>query len=223
MAYQHIKLPSGGDKIRVRKDFSLEVPDRPIIPYIEGDGTGVDITPVMIKVVDAAVAKAYGGKRKIAWQEVLAGQKAFDRTGTWLPDDGSVSHTRACSGRRNSKIPPASLTSACSPSPASASLASDGVAPASSGTRTSTSRRTRRATIAGAEPRRPANTSTRFVPGASGTVAVKWPPLTATGRPSTFTAAARGETLPLTTADESRNSAMSDGEAIRTARVSMPS
>ena len=67
MAYQHIKVPAGGEKIRVRKDFSLEVPERPIIPYIEGDGTGVDITPVMLKVVDAAVQKAYGGKKKIVW------------------------------------------------------------------------------------------------------------------------------------------------------------
>src|SRR5207302_363057 len=67
MAYHHIKVPSGGEKLRVRKDFSLEVPDRPIIPYIEGDGTGIDITPVMLKVVDAAVQKAYGGKKKIDW------------------------------------------------------------------------------------------------------------------------------------------------------------
>ena len=64
--FQHIKIPAGGEKITVNADFSLNVPDQPIIPYIEGDGTGVDITPVMIKVVDAAVAKAYGGKRKIA-------------------------------------------------------------------------------------------------------------------------------------------------------------
>ena len=63
MAYKHIKVPSSGEKIKVNKDFSLSVPDTPIIPYIEGDGTGVDITPVMIKVVDAAVKKAYGAKR----------------------------------------------------------------------------------------------------------------------------------------------------------------
>jgi hypothetical protein len=62
--YQHIKVPSQGQKITVNKDFSLNVPDQPIVPYIEGDGTGIDITPVMIKVVDAAVAKAYGGRRK---------------------------------------------------------------------------------------------------------------------------------------------------------------
>ena len=63
--YQHIKVPAQGEKIRVNADMSLSVPDQPIIPYIEGDGTGFDITPVMLKVVDAAVAKAYGGKRKI--------------------------------------------------------------------------------------------------------------------------------------------------------------
>ena len=79
MAYQHIKVPSGGEKIKVSKDFSLSVPDNPIIPYIEGDGTGVDITPVMLKVVDAAVKKAYGGKRRIAWTEVYAGDKALAR------------------------------------------------------------------------------------------------------------------------------------------------
>ncbi len=83
---QHVKIPAGGTKITVNKDFSLNVPDNPIIPYIEGDGTGLDITPVMLKVVDAAVAKAYGGKRRIEWKEVLAGEKAFNQTGNWLPD-----------------------------------------------------------------------------------------------------------------------------------------
>ncbi len=76
MAYQHIKIPAGGAKIQVNKDFSLSVPDQPIIPYIQGDGTGVDITPVMLKVVDAAVKKAYGGKRRIVWMEMFAGEKA---------------------------------------------------------------------------------------------------------------------------------------------------
>ena len=71
--YQHIKVPADGQKITVNADFSLNVPDTPIIPYLEGDGTGVDITPVMIKVVDAAVAKSYGGKRKISWMEIFAG------------------------------------------------------------------------------------------------------------------------------------------------------
>src|ERR1051325_4496666 len=89
MAYQHIKIPAGGDKIRVRKDFSLEVPDKPIIPYIEGDGTGVDITPVMMKVVDAAVAKAYGGAKKISWMEIYAGEKSTTVYGpdVWLPEE----------------------------------------------------------------------------------------------------------------------------------------
>jgi isocitrate dehydrogenase len=89
MAYQHIKLPPGGEKIRVRGDFSLEVPDRPIIPFIEGDGTGVDITPVMLKVVDAAVQKAYGGKKKIVWMEMYAGEKSCRIYGenVWLPEE----------------------------------------------------------------------------------------------------------------------------------------
>ncbi|HUL66463.1 MAG TPA: NADP-dependent isocitrate dehydrogenase [Burkholderiaceae bacterium] len=87
--YQHIKVPSKGEKISVNKDFSLNVPDQPIIPYIEGDGTGIDITPVMIKVVDAAVAKAYGGKRKIVWMEIYAGEKSTRIYGpdVWLPDE----------------------------------------------------------------------------------------------------------------------------------------
>ncbi|RKU02502.1 NADP-dependent isocitrate dehydrogenase [Burkholderia sp. Nafp2/4-1b] len=89
MPYQHIKVPEGGDKITVNKDFSLNVSDQPIIPYIEGDGTGFDITPVMIKVVDAAVASAYKGKRKIHWMEIFAGEKATKVYGpdVWLPDE----------------------------------------------------------------------------------------------------------------------------------------
>ena len=85
--YQHIKIPSAGEKIKVNSDFSLQVPDHPIIPYIEGDGTGLDITPVMIKVVDAAVAKAYGGKKKIHWMEIYAGEKSTRVYGpdVWLP------------------------------------------------------------------------------------------------------------------------------------------
>ncbi len=87
--YQHVKVPSGGARITVNPDFSINVPDHPIIPYIEGDGTGVDITPVMIKVVDAAVAKAYGGKRKIHWMEIYAGEKSTRVYGhdVWLPDE----------------------------------------------------------------------------------------------------------------------------------------
>ncbi|MCD8504503.1 MAG: NADP-dependent isocitrate dehydrogenase [Burkholderiaceae bacterium] len=89
MSYQHIKVPSAGQKITVNADFSLNVPDEPIIPYIEGDGTGMDITPVMLKVVDAAVAKAYGGKRKIHWMEVYAGEKSTQVYGpdVWLPEE----------------------------------------------------------------------------------------------------------------------------------------
>jgi len=87
--YQHVKVPSGGAKITVNSDFSLNVPDNPIIPYIEGDGTGVDITPVMIKVVDAAVQNAYGGKRRIHWMECFAGEKSTKVYGpdVWLPDE----------------------------------------------------------------------------------------------------------------------------------------
>jgi isocitrate dehydrogenase len=87
--YQHIKVPTTGAKITVNKDFTLNVPDQPIIPYIEGDGTGVDITPVMIKVVDAAVAAAYGGKRKIVWMEMYAGEKSCKVYGenVWLPEE----------------------------------------------------------------------------------------------------------------------------------------
>jgi isocitrate dehydrogenase len=89
MAYQHIKIPSGGEKIKVNKDFSLSVPNNPVIPYIEGDGTGVDITPVMLKVVDAAVNKAYGGKKKIVWMEMFAGEKSCKIYGenVWLPEE----------------------------------------------------------------------------------------------------------------------------------------
>ncbi len=87
--YQHITVPEGGQKISVNADFSLSVPEQPIIPFIEGDGTGADITPVMIKVVDAAVAKAYGGKKKIRWMEVFAGEKSTKVYGpdVWLPPE----------------------------------------------------------------------------------------------------------------------------------------
>lgn len=89
MGYKKIQVPAVGDKITVNADHSLNVPDNPIIPFIEGDGIGVDISPVMIKVVDAAVNKAYGGKRKISWMEVYAGEKAtqvYDQD-TWLPQE----------------------------------------------------------------------------------------------------------------------------------------
>jgi isocitrate dehydrogenase len=89
MGYKKIQVPVVGAKITVNADHSLNVPDNPIIPFIEGDGIGVDVSPVMIKVVDAAVEKAYGGKRKISWMEVYAGEKAtqvYDQD-TWLPQE----------------------------------------------------------------------------------------------------------------------------------------
>jgi isocitrate dehydrogenase len=85
----HIQSPTAGEKITVNADASLNVPKRPIIPFIEGDGTGVDITPVMRAVLDAAVDKAYGGDRKIEWMEVFAGEKATRVYGadSWLPEE----------------------------------------------------------------------------------------------------------------------------------------
>jgi len=74
--YRHIQIPAAGAAITVNADNSLNVPANPIIPFIEGDGTGVDITPVMIQVVNAAVQKAYKGQRNIHWMEVFAGDKA---------------------------------------------------------------------------------------------------------------------------------------------------
>ncbi|NOT17774.1 MAG: NADP-dependent isocitrate dehydrogenase [Sulfuriferula sp.] len=89
MSYQHIHLPTTGEKITVNADGTLNVPDQPIIPFVEGDGTGADITPVMCKVVDAAINKAYQGKRKIAWMEIYAGEKATKVYGndSWLPEE----------------------------------------------------------------------------------------------------------------------------------------
>ena len=85
MAYQHIKVPEGG-KISIA-DGKLNVPDNPVIPFIEGDGTGRDIWRASVRVLDAAVAKAYGGKRKLAWMEVYAGEKSFNKFNTWLLDE----------------------------------------------------------------------------------------------------------------------------------------
>ncbi|MDT7521715.1 NADP-dependent isocitrate dehydrogenase [Rhodoferax sp. TBRC 17198] len=87
--YQHIQIPQQGQKITANPDKSLNVPDQPIIPFIEGDGVGEDITPVMLKVVDAAVEKAYGGARKIQWMEIFAGEKATRVYGpdVWLPQE----------------------------------------------------------------------------------------------------------------------------------------
>ena len=89
MTYAKVKVPSDGEKIQVGPDMTLSVPDNPIIPYIEGDGIGIDITPVMIGVTDAAVEKAYGGRRRIRWMEIYAGEKATRTYGedVWLPEE----------------------------------------------------------------------------------------------------------------------------------------
>ncbi len=89
MGYQKIKVPKDGDKITVNADLSLNVPNHPVIPYIEGDGIGIDVSPAMLKVVDAAVEKAYGSSRSIVWMEVFAGEKAVEVYGddVWLPEE----------------------------------------------------------------------------------------------------------------------------------------
>jgi len=86
MAYTNVTVPTGGEKISI-KDGTLQVPDHPVIPFIEGDGTGRDIWKASVKVFDAAVQKAYGGKRKINWMEVFAGEKSFKLFKSWLPDE----------------------------------------------------------------------------------------------------------------------------------------
>ena len=88
-AYQHIKVPAKGEKVTLNKDLSLSVPNNPVIPFLRGDGIGVDITPVMQKVIDAAVEKAYHGKKKIEWMEVYAGELATQVYGkdVWLPEE----------------------------------------------------------------------------------------------------------------------------------------
>ena len=86
MGYTNVKVPASGEKIFI-KDGDLHVPDNPIIPFVEGDGTGRDIWRSSVGVFDAAVEKAYGGKRKIHWMEVYAGEKAFKLFNTWLPDE----------------------------------------------------------------------------------------------------------------------------------------
>jgi isocitrate dehydrogenase len=89
MHYERIAVPADGQAIDVNPDGSIDVPDRPIIPFIEGDGIGVDVTPVMLAVVDAAVRKAYGGRRGIAWMEIYAGEKALSvyGPGAWFPEE----------------------------------------------------------------------------------------------------------------------------------------
>lgn len=89
MSFNHIQVPQTGEKITVNADNSLSVPNQPIIPFIEGDGIGVDVSPAMIKTIDSAVQKAYGDSRKIAWMEIYAGEKAVNVYGgdQWLPDE----------------------------------------------------------------------------------------------------------------------------------------
>ena len=89
MAFQNIKIPATGSKITLNDDGSLNVPNDPIIPYIEGDGIGIDITPAMLNVVDSAVEKSYGGEKKISWMEVYCGEKSTEVYGddVWLPDE----------------------------------------------------------------------------------------------------------------------------------------
>ena len=86
MSYKHIQVPPGGEKIRV-EDGKLVVPDKPYVCFIEGDGIGVDITPAMRRVLDAAVEKAYGGKRKLVWVEIFAGEKAYKIYGEYMPEE----------------------------------------------------------------------------------------------------------------------------------------
>jgi len=87
MQYERIVVPSDGRKITVNPDTSLNVPDNPIIPFIEGDGIGIDVTPAMLRVVNAAVEKAYGERRRISWMELYSGEKANARYGQWFPDE----------------------------------------------------------------------------------------------------------------------------------------
>src|SRR5574340_399927 len=86
MSYQKIQVPAGGDKITIQNG-NLQVPDNPILPFVEGDGTGRDIWRASVRVLDAAVQKAYTGRRKISWMEVYAGEKAFTKFNNWLPDE----------------------------------------------------------------------------------------------------------------------------------------
>ncbi|MGH8284243.1 MAG: NADP-dependent isocitrate dehydrogenase [Steroidobacteraceae bacterium] len=87
MRYDRVVVPADGDKITVNADASINVPDRPIIPFVEGDGIGIDVTPVMRRVVDAAALKAYRRRRRIEWMEIYAGEKANRVYGSWFPDE----------------------------------------------------------------------------------------------------------------------------------------
>ena len=98
MGYDHIDVPATGERIMIAEDGTLIVPNHPIIPFIEGDGIGVDITPVMRAVVDAAIEKAYGGNRSIAWMEIYAGEKSLEVYGQeeWLPDETLAALSEFC-------------------------------------------------------------------------------------------------------------------------------
>src|SRR5918911_370020 len=85
--FKNVVVPANGAPITMGAQNKLNVPDNPIIPFIEGDGTGADIWRASVRVMDAAVEKAYKGKKKIAWMEVYAGQKSFDRFNTWMHDE----------------------------------------------------------------------------------------------------------------------------------------
>src|SRR5262245_36109841 len=87
MAYQHINVPASGQKITMDPGGKLNVTNHPILPYIEGDGTGPDIWRASVRVFDAAVKKAYGGRRQLVWMEVFAGEKCFNLHKTWLLDE----------------------------------------------------------------------------------------------------------------------------------------
>lgn len=87
VSFDSLTAPTSGEAITMGADGTLQVPDQPILPFVEGDGTGPDIWRASVRVFDAAVAKAYGGKKQIHWFEVLAGEKAFNQTGSWLPED----------------------------------------------------------------------------------------------------------------------------------------
>src|SRR6266404_7682071 len=86
-SYQIVQVPQDGQAIRMGSDGKLQVPDNPILPFIEGDGTGRDIWHASRRVFDAAVEKSYGGGRRIVWYEIFAGEKAFNHFGKWLTDD----------------------------------------------------------------------------------------------------------------------------------------
>jgi isocitrate dehydrogenase len=132
MSYKHIEIPPQAEKISLNADNSLQVPDKPIIPYIEGDGIGVDISPVMKKVVDAAVQKAYTGARAIAWMEIYAGEKATQIYGEdeWLPQEtfdavkdyvvsikGPLDHAGGWWYTLSERIPATGAGSVCMPAP----------------------------------------------------------------------------------------------------------